>query len=333
MRGAERAEAGSGVGVGAGSRGGGGGGGAGTRAGPQGRRRVGPAGQPRLVNPKSLADYKALLRRLHRKKLHMLARDLYGEMLLDGVSPDHELFEELVRGSVHAMHPGDALFFFGQVQEMGMQPTLELYSSAIRAHGMQRDPVQAARVADQLRASGMPADGPFYVALLSACASVGDLEGAERIIQEMEAERVPLGQEMLCLVLVAAKNCPPARGADPGAALLDRLEDLLELVKERPGALGSEMPRAIEMDLMNSAIDCAVELKRYDLKDELLWRLTGRRMTLDRNTYAHLLRAELQQLYDTRSEAHIDKVLELVDEMREAGMYMQVSTIVMGLDW
>ena len=290
-------------------------------------------GRAKLKAPQGLAEYKNLLEKLHRKKLYTLTRDLYGEMILDGVVPDHELFELLVQGSVQAMCPNDALYFFGQVREMGMQPTPGLYSGAIRAYGMKRDIRQAERLGEEIRAAGLSADEMIYTALLSSCAAVGDVQGAERIVREMQEERVPLGRETLRLVLIAAKNCPPTNGADPGTELIEMHDELQRLVESSPAVLGSEAPDAVEMDLMNAALEGAVDLKRYDVLDQLLSRLRSRRLTHNRATYGALLRAELQQMFDTGKEEHFDRFLELALEMRVEGFRMQASTIVMGIDW
>ena len=57
-------------------------------------------------------------------------RDVYEEMLLDGIKPDWSTFEEAMWANMRSRRVADTIYFFNQMARRGMQPLV----SAPRVH-------------------------------------------------------------------------------------------------------------------------------------------------------------------------------------------------------
>ena len=53
-----------------------------------------------------------------------LVRDVYEEMLLDGVAPDWTTFEEAMWANMRSRRVSDTVYFFNQMSRRGFQPTV-----------------------------------------------------------------------------------------------------------------------------------------------------------------------------------------------------------------
>ena len=304
-----------------------------ANAGPRGAAAAaaGAAGAAKWRRPRDLGQYKGLLRRLHQQRLAELSRDLYSEMLLDGVLPDHEMFNHLVAGALNSHNPQDALFYFEQMQGMGMQPGIATYTCAIRALAACRDPRRAFLLAEQMRTAGIAPDGMLYSALMSACATVGDVAGAQGLVKEFDFLDLPLDRYFLPGLLVAMKNQNP-KPKDAAEQIVAQMAALADRVREDPRV--SKQQRAdFTMELFNAALGCAVELRGYAAAEAVVAQLEGHGLRKDTAMYAHLLRGEMQRLRDTHKELHIERVFDLVNEMKMAGEAVPVFTIVLGISW
>lgn len=53
---------------------------------------------------------------------HFLLRDVYDDMLLDGVQPTRDTFHSLIVGTMKGARMQDAFFFTDQMKSMGLVP-------------------------------------------------------------------------------------------------------------------------------------------------------------------------------------------------------------------
>ncbi|KAF8402250.1 hypothetical protein HHK36_013202 [Tetracentron sinense] len=51
-----------------------------------------------------------------------LLRDIYDDMLLDGIQPSRDIFHSLIVGTMKGAHLQDAFFFKDEMKAMGMAP-------------------------------------------------------------------------------------------------------------------------------------------------------------------------------------------------------------------
>ena len=51
-----------------------------------------------------------------------MLRDVYEDMLMDGISPSRDTFHMLIPGAMFSNRLQDAFFFFNEMKQRGMQP-------------------------------------------------------------------------------------------------------------------------------------------------------------------------------------------------------------------
>lgn len=59
-----------------------------------------------------------------------MLRDVYGDMMLDGVKPERETFHSLIIGTMKGARLQDAFFFRDEMKAMGLVPDVRCSPSA-----------------------------------------------------------------------------------------------------------------------------------------------------------------------------------------------------------
>ena len=71
---------------------------------------------------------------------HFLLRDVFDDMMLDGVQPTRDTFEALIMGTMRGSRLQDALFFRDEMKAMGLVPEV-CFLSILTSSSLQRLPM------------------------------------------------------------------------------------------------------------------------------------------------------------------------------------------------
>ncbi|KAG5040546.1 hypothetical protein JHK85_013022 [Glycine max] len=72
----------------------------------------------------NVAEYNTVLGSLTAQRRNFLLRDVYDDMMLDGVKPTRDTFHSLVVGTMKGARMQDAFYFVEQMKIMGLLPDL-----------------------------------------------------------------------------------------------------------------------------------------------------------------------------------------------------------------
>lgn len=70
----------------------------------------------------NVSEYNTVLNSLNAQRRHFLLRDVYDDMMLDGVQPDQDTFKSLILGTMKGSSLQDAFYFADQMKTMGLAP-------------------------------------------------------------------------------------------------------------------------------------------------------------------------------------------------------------------
>ncbi|XP_039066728.1 pentatricopeptide repeat-containing protein At4g35850, mitochondrial-like isoform X2 [Hibiscus syriacus] len=91
----------------------------------------------------NVSEYNTVLTSLNTRRRHYLLRDVYDDMVLDGVQPTRDTFEALIMGTMRGSRMQDALFFRYEMKAMGLVPEASLYNILISTCGKCKNSILA----------------------------------------------------------------------------------------------------------------------------------------------------------------------------------------------
>ncbi|KAM1494375.1 hypothetical protein EV2_029745 [Malus domestica] len=83
----------------------------------------------------NVSEYNDVIRSLIIEKRDFMLKDVYGDMMLDGVQPTRHTFHWLILGAMKGSRIQDALYFLEQMKLMGLTPDVHIYNFLISLYG------------------------------------------------------------------------------------------------------------------------------------------------------------------------------------------------------
>ncbi|XP_058102037.1 pentatricopeptide repeat-containing protein At4g35850, mitochondrial [Magnolia sinica] len=192
----------------------------------------------------NVSEYNTVLGSLIAQRRHFLLRDVYDDMLLDGVQPIRDTFHSLIIGSMKGSRLQDAFFFREEMKAMGLVPDVALYNFLISACGKCKNSDPAIHLLEEMKRSGVKLNGQTYICLLNACAATGRIDQVYAIVRDMTAAGLGLNKFCYAGLIAAYKNKPPTNTSD------DTTTKIIELVKQSKGWSSVEASSDIAENVM-----------------------------------------------------------------------------------
>ncbi|CAJ2678252.1 pentatricopeptide repeat-containing protein At4g35850, mitochondrial-like [Trifolium pratense] len=157
----------------------------------------------------NVAEYNTVLGSLNAQRRMFLLRDVYDDMMLDGVKPTRDTFHSLAVGSMRVSNMQDAFFFKDQMKTMGLVPDVTFYNFLISTCGKCKIADQAIQILEEMKSMEVKPNVQTYICLLHACAAQGRIDRVYAIVRDMTAAGLGLNKFCYAGLIVAHKNKAP----------------------------------------------------------------------------------------------------------------------------
>ncbi|KAK7316147.1 hypothetical protein VNO77_34920 [Canavalia gladiata] len=157
----------------------------------------------------NVSEYNTVLGSLTAQRRNFLLRDVYEDMMLDGVKPSRDTFHSLVVGTMKGARMQDAFFFVDQMKTMGLVPDVTLYNFLISTCGKCKNSDKAVQILEEMKCMEVKPTAQTYICLLNACASDGRLDRVYAIVRDMTAAGLGLNKFCYAGLIIAHKNKTP----------------------------------------------------------------------------------------------------------------------------
>ncbi|KAL5572825.1 hypothetical protein UlMin_022422 [Ulmus minor] len=157
----------------------------------------------------NVAEYNTVIGSITAQRRNFLLRDVYEDMMLDGVQPTRDTFHSLIVGTMKGARLQDAFYFNDQMKSMGLVPDVNLYNILISLCGKCKNADQAIRVFEEMKIYEVKPTVQTYVCLLNACAAAGRSDRVYAIIRDMTAAGLGLNEYCYAGLITALKNKRP----------------------------------------------------------------------------------------------------------------------------
>lgn len=156
-----------------------------------------------------------------------MLRDVYDDMMLDGVKPERDTFHSLIIGTMKGACLQDAFFFRDQMKSMGLVPDVALYNFLISTCGKCHNSDEATRIYEEMKKLDVKPTGQTFICLLNAYAATGRVDRVYAIVRDMTAAGLGLNKFCYAGLIAAHKNKIPLAN--------DTADRILELVEQSKG--------------------------------------------------------------------------------------------------
>ncbi|KAK1569007.1 hypothetical protein Q3G72_031604 [Acer saccharum] len=173
------------------------------------------------------SEYNTVVSSLTSQRKHFLLRDVYDDLVLDGVQPTRDLFHSLIIGTMKGSRLQDAIFFRDEMKATGLLPDVFLYNFLISTCGKCKNSDQAVRIFEEMKKYEVKPNGQTYVGLLNAFAAAGQLDRVYAIVRDMTAAGAGLNKFCYAGLIIAHMNKLPV--AD------DTASKIIEFVERSKG--------------------------------------------------------------------------------------------------
>ncbi|XP_074291095.1 pentatricopeptide repeat-containing protein At4g35850, mitochondrial [Silene latifolia] len=190
----------------------------------------------------NLSEYNTVVGSVAAQRRYFLLRDVYDDMLLDGVQPTRDTFHSLIAGTMKGSRLQDAFFFKDQMKSMGLVPDVALYNFLISTCGKSRNSEHAIQILEEMKRSEVKPTGQTYICLLNACAVTGRIDRVHAIVRDMTAAGLGLNKFCYAGLIAAHKNKTPITD--------DTAAKILELVEQSKGWSSAETVGATSENFM-----------------------------------------------------------------------------------
>ncbi|KAJ9562464.1 hypothetical protein OSB04_007624 [Centaurea solstitialis] len=171
----------------------------------------------------NVSEYNTVIGSLTSQRRIYLLRDVYDDMMLDGVKPERDTFRALVAGSMKGVRLQDCFFFRDQMKSMGLIPDVVLYNLMISTCGKCKNSIEATRIFEEMKKLEVKPTAQTYICLINACAAAGRLDQVYAIIGDMTAAGLGLNKFCYAGLIAAHKNKIPL-AEDTAAKILELVE-------------------------------------------------------------------------------------------------------------
>ncbi|KAK8608680.1 hypothetical protein V6N13_024094 [Hibiscus sabdariffa] len=182
-----------------------------------------PAEKARRNYADNVFEYNTVLTSLITKRRHFLLRDVYDDMMLDGVQPTRDTFEALIMGTMRGSRLQDAFFFRDEMKAMGLVPEVSLYNFLISTCGKCKNSNLATQILEEMKRYDVKPNEQTYVCLINAFAVAGRLDQVLAIVRDMTAAGGELNKFCYAGLIVAHVNKIP-RSDDVAAKIIELAE-------------------------------------------------------------------------------------------------------------
>ncbi|TKY46484.1 Pentatricopeptide repeat-containing protein mitochondrial [Spatholobus suberectus] len=157
----------------------------------------------------NVSEYNTVLGALTAQRRIFLLRDVYDDMMLDGVKPTRDTFHSLVVGTMKGARMQDAFFFVDQMKILGLVPDVTLYNFLISTCGKCKNSNKAIQILEEMKCVEVKPNVQTYICLLNACAADGRVDQVYAIVRDMTAAGLGLNKFCYAGLIVAHKNKTP----------------------------------------------------------------------------------------------------------------------------
>ncbi|WCJ21212.1 Pentatricopeptide repeat (PPR) superfamily protein [Euphorbia peplus] len=157
----------------------------------------------------NLSEYNTVLGSLIAKRRPYLLRDMYDDMVLDGVQPSRDTFHSLIVGTMKGARLQDAFFFRDEMKKMGLVPDINLYNFLISTCGKCQNSDHAIKIMEEMKKYEVKPNGQTYICLLNAFAATARLDRVYAIIRDMTAAGAGLNKFCYAGLITAYMNQTP----------------------------------------------------------------------------------------------------------------------------
>ncbi|XP_054779429.1 pentatricopeptide repeat-containing protein At4g35850, mitochondrial-like [Prosopis cineraria] len=242
----------------------------------------------------NVSEYNTVVGSLTAQRRHFLLRDVYDDMMLDGVQPIRDTFHSFIVGTMKGSRLQDAFFFRDQMKVMGLTPDVTLYNFLISTCGKCKNSDKAIQILEEMKHMEVKPNVQTYICLLHACAAGGRLDRVYAIVRDMTAAGLGLNKFCYAGLIVAHENKTPVTD--------DFATKVIEFVER------SKMWSSVESDSVNA------ENVMMGVSDEELYNLPTAEYVHRRGGFL----ARQLTAYHTAFHASADlKNVELTDTLLE----------------
>ncbi|CAD5163444.1 unnamed protein product [Musa acuminata subsp. malaccensis] len=169
----------------------------------------------------------SLIAQRRQARLGYLLRDVYDDMMLDGVQPVRDTFHALIVGTMKGSRLQDAFFFRDEMKAMGLPPDVNLYNFLISTCGKCKSSDTAIKLLEEMKRHSVKLKGETYICLLNALAATGRTDQVYAIVRDMTAAGLGLNKFCYAGLITAFKNKLPTTE--------ETTAKIIELVKQSKG--------------------------------------------------------------------------------------------------
>ncbi|GJU47709.1 pentatricopeptide repeat-containing protein [Tanacetum coccineum] len=172
----------------------------------------------------NVSEYNTVIGSITSQRRNWLLRDVYDDMMLDGVKPERDTFRGLIAGSMKGVRLQDCFYFRDQMKSMGYIPDVVLYNFMIATCGKCKNSVEATRLFEEMKRLEVKPTGQTFICLINACAAAGRLDQVQAIVRDMTAAGLGLNKYCYAGLISAHKNKRPL-AEDTSAKILELVEN------------------------------------------------------------------------------------------------------------
>ncbi|CAL9107738.1 unnamed protein product [Musa textilis] len=203
----------------------------------------------------------SLIAQRRQAPIGYLLRDVYDDMMLDGVQPVRDTFHALIVGTMKGSRLQDAFFFRDEMKAMGLPPDVNLYNFLISTCGKCKNSDTAIKeglagnkdfvfatcnllpsktlftfddsilfmekLLEEMKRHSVKLKGETYICLLNALAATGRTDQVYAIVRDMTAAGLGLNKFCYAGLITAFKNKLPTTEETTGK--------IIELIKQSKG--------------------------------------------------------------------------------------------------
>ncbi|GBG61379.1 hypothetical protein CBR_g20410 [Chara braunii] len=297
---------------------------------------------------RDVLEYNEVLFKLSRSKRAYLMRDVYEDMLMDGIRPNRDTFHLLIPACMKAHRLQDVMYFFSEMKSSGLIPDLVLFNCIISTCGRCFQVRRAFEVAEEMQALGIQPKLRTFVALLNACGTSGRVEEAYDVVRQMAGHGLTLNKYCYSALITAHKNRRPVTQdtfvkifelldeartqnranleddlAESGVGEdYDEMSEEMTWMQDVPAKRGLITHRAA---VYNAALRAFVDLRNHEAAMKVVDRIKEDGLKPDAYVFTHLIRSYLMQ-------GDMDKAVVTFDKYMATGGHPSLDIFIIMIE-
>ncbi|KAI5078643.1 hypothetical protein GOP47_0006314 [Adiantum capillus-veneris] len=214
---------------------------------------IAPADYERRNYAKDVNQYTDVLYNLNNANRPFLLRDVYDDMILDGIQPHSDTFVPLLVGCMKGSRLQDAFYFYDEMKCMGYVPDDLAFNCLVATCGRCRQQRRAFQVVEEMKDFNLRPKMKTLTALLGACGAAGMPKEAAGVVQRITESGLTLNKYCYAALIAAEKNQLLKRG--------DPFEKIIEILNQARSwssneLFGGDRERTENVDEIDEYIYC-----------------------------------------------------------------------------